>query len=126
MGDGRFVGEKATLASQRAVRDAAKQFNLPTRQIAASIRSGPQLLDLAGVDVMTIPLAAAQEFVNMSVGHPAALPEAAKITDRTAEDYPVQLNDTLDVENAGFDTLWDVPDLLVEACDELDRCDPNS
>ncbi|MDD4891743.1 MAG: transaldolase family protein [Phycisphaerae bacterium] len=115
LGDGKMVGEKATLASRRAVAEAAEKHHLPTRQIAASIRFGEQIVDLAGVDVMTIPIAAAEQYL--------ALPNTP-LTDRRRQNYRVEFADLLDVEIAGFDDLWDVPDVLVEACDELDRRDP--
>jgi transaldolase len=115
LGDGNLVGEKATLASCRAVAEAARKHRLPTRQIAASLRSGQQIADLAGVDVITMPVAAADEFLS--------LPDP-QIVSRRNEDYDVQLADTVEVEEAALDELWDVPDVLAEACDELDKRDP--
>lgn len=115
LGDGRFVGEKTTLASQRAVADAARKHHLPTRQIAASIRSGGQIANLAGVDVLTIPVAAAEA---------SAAQPPAKIVRCTERDYAVQFTDSPEVDEARFDELWEVPDVLAEACDELDRRDP--
>jgi len=47
LGDGRMVGEKATLASQAAVHRLSESTGRMTRQIAASIRSGEQVRDLA-------------------------------------------------------------------------------
>ncbi|MBN1835902.1 MAG: hypothetical protein JW820_08625 [Spirochaetales bacterium] len=57
LGGGLMVGEKATLASQRAVRRVSESSRRRTHQIAASTRSGEQVRDLAGVDVMTMPVA---------------------------------------------------------------------
>lgn len=56
LGDGLGAGEKATWASQRAVRGLAAGRASSTRQIAASIREAAQLPLLAGIDVLTIPL----------------------------------------------------------------------
>lgn len=112
LGDGCHIGEKAALASCRAVSELRSRLGLPTRQIAASMRSGQQVVDLAGIDVLTMPTAAAEEFL--------ALPDP-HIVDCRGEDYDIQLNDTVIVEQAGLDNLWDVPDVLAEACDELDR-----
>ena len=56
LGDGRNVGEKAMLASQRAV---TKVSGGATKHIAASLRGAQQIADLAGVDVFTIPTAVA-------------------------------------------------------------------
>ena len=61
LGDGLMVGEKATLASQAAVTKVSREAKKPTREIAASMRGGSQVRDLAGVDVMTIPTATAAE-----------------------------------------------------------------
>ena len=47
LGDGLLVGEKATLASQAAVTRVSRQAKKPTRQIAASMRGGSQVRDLA-------------------------------------------------------------------------------
>src|SRR5262245_24919295 len=59
LGDGKFVGEKATLATQRAIRDLRAQRGLPSRLIGASMRAAEQLYDLAGLDVFTMPTAVA-------------------------------------------------------------------
>lgn len=56
LGDGKNVGEKAMLASQRTV---TKVGGGRTRHIAASLRSAQQVADLAGVDVFTMPTAVA-------------------------------------------------------------------
>jgi transaldolase len=56
LGDGKNVGEKAMLASQRTV---TKVGGGKTRHIAASLRSAQQVADLAGVDVFTMPTAVA-------------------------------------------------------------------
>jgi transaldolase len=63
LGEPENIGEKTTLASQEAVK-ALKQKDpsVPTQQIAASVRNGQQIADLAGVDVFTMPPKAAQEF----------------------------------------------------------------
>lgn len=60
LGDGRYVGEKATLASQKAVTIYSKNNKVPTRQIAASMREPVQTAYLAGVDVFTMPVAVAK------------------------------------------------------------------
>ncbi len=62
-GTGELVGEKVTLATQQALRSARKNYEeVGTRLIAASIRNGEQVAFLAGLDVLTIPPAATQEF----------------------------------------------------------------
>ena len=52
LGDGKMVGEKAMLASQRAVK---KVGGGKTKHIAASLRGAGQVADLAGIDVYTMP-----------------------------------------------------------------------
>jgi len=60
LGDGRMVGEKATLHSQRAISEHRARGGR-TRQIAASMREASQVAALAGVDVFTMPTALAQD-----------------------------------------------------------------
>ncbi len=116
LGSGEMVGEKATLASQRAVADVRQAHaRFKTRQIAASIRSGEQPVLLAGVDVMTLPISAADEFLRL---------DDPELTDRTDRDYDVQLNQGVKPSDVALDTLWDVPDELADACDALDGRDP--
>ncbi|MBI4715069.1 MAG: hypothetical protein HY760_03880 [Nitrospirae bacterium] len=69
LGDGTFVGEKVTLATQRAIDGAKRQeTGIRTRLIGASIRDGGQVVSLAGLDVLTIPPGALQEFLAMIKG----------------------------------------------------------
>ncbi len=63
IGDGAYVGEKAVLASQKTIRELREGYGIPTRQIGASFRSGRQVLDLAGLDVMTLPPKVATEIL---------------------------------------------------------------
>ena len=66
VGGGELVGEKVTLATQEALLDVRKQYSeIGTRLIGASIRSGEQVAFLAGLDVMTIPPGAMEEFLGM-------------------------------------------------------------
>ena len=82
LGDGLMVGEKATLASQRAVTAISRDSGKRTLQIAASMRGPSQLADLAGVDVMTIPVATATE---------ARASLKGQWRSRLKEDYAVKL-----------------------------------
>ena len=117
LGDGLMVGEKATLASQAAVTKVSRQAKKPTRQIAASMRGGSQVRDLAGVDVMTIPTATAAEAREKLDG---------KWTSRLTESYRVALAPGIDAGKSGLSALWDVTDKeeklaasLAEACSRL-------
>ena len=58
--DGRWVGERATLASQATVAKLRQDLGISTRQIAASLRNGEQVSTLAGVDVFTMPTPVAE------------------------------------------------------------------
>ena len=114
LGDGTYVGEKATLASQAAVRKL-RQMNLTdSRQIGASFRAGKQVLDLAGVDVMTMPPKVASELLSMGLA-----PD--QIADRTAADYRPPLNEGVDPDAIRLNTLWDVGEELVACADALEK-----
>jgi len=100
LGDGKFVGEKATVASQRAVNELREAHpGIATRQIAASLRSGGQVADLAGVDVLTIPPKAAQELLD--AGRPA--PREAE-----PREFEVAFAGGRSAAEAGVDVLWEI------------------
>jgi len=65
LGDGAGAGEKTVLASQKYVREVSTKYS--TRQIAASLRQGSQVVALAGVDVLTIPPKVAAEAATLEV-----------------------------------------------------------
>ena len=110
LGDGRNVGEKATLATQREVLDLRKAGRTKTKLIAASIRSGAQIGDLAGVDVFTMPTKAADEYRS----HPKA-----KVTSQVPNDPPVSLTSGVTLEQFAGQTLWTVPPKFKDAVDDL-------
>ncbi|MFA5423926.1 MAG: transaldolase family protein [Phycisphaerae bacterium] len=114
LGDGSYIGEKATLASQAAIRKLRKQGKVQTKQIGASFREGEQIRDLAGIDVMTMPPKVAEQFKNLNLS-----PD--RITDKTKADYSVGVNNETDIEKAGLDTLWDIPDKLIKCVDDLEK-----
>jgi transaldolase len=114
LGDGAYVGEKATLASQTALRKLREQKLTPSKQIGASFRAGTQVQDLAGIDVMTIPPKVANDFLSMGVA-----PD--QITDRTTTDYTPGLNKDVDTRAIRLDTLWDIDDGLVACVDVLEK-----
>jgi transaldolase len=119
LGPGENVGERATLASQAGLRALAESHDVLSRQIGASLRSGDQIRDLAGLDVFTMPPAAAGEFVGSGF-------VLADINDRTGEDYPVTLNEGVDRDAIRIDTLWDINDEVVACLDALDNEDIDS
>jgi transaldolase len=102
LGDGRLVGEKATLASQQEVKVFAQALpQCETKQIAASIRDAEQLERLAGVDVMTIPTQVAADARQRLEG---------EWTSRLAEEYVVTLAPQVDAAEIHVDKLWSVAD----------------
>ena len=115
LGDGELVGERAVLASQEVVRTLRRRPGAGSRQIGASIRSGRQVETLAGLDVITMPTGAADEFLDLP---------APDLRPRAAGELTVKLNDGVDPRAVALETLWEVPEGLERACDELDRRDP--
>ncbi|MHC4481772.1 MAG: transaldolase family protein [Planctomycetota bacterium] len=113
LGDGSYVGERATLASQAAVRALREERGLQTLQIGASFRQGEQVRDLAGIDVMTIPPKAAREFLDLGLA-----PD--DVVDKTGQAYTPGLSEDVDPDSAGLNTLWDVDERLVACLDELE------
>jgi transaldolase len=114
LGDGSFIGEKATLASQTAVRQLRQQGKTPSKQIGASFREGGQVRDLAGIDVMTIPPKVAGEFKGLG-------PSPEELSDKTEMDYTPGVTNKKDIDDTRLDTLWDIPDELVACCDNLEK-----
>ena len=100
LGSGAYVGEKATLAAQQAVREVREaQPACRTRLIAASMRSGQQVYDLAGVDVMTVPPRAMEEFFRTS-------PLPSYMHNRLDSEYEMGVE--RDMER--LDVLWEITD----------------
>jgi transaldolase len=100
IGDGKFVGEKVTLASQAGLHELrAADATIPTEQIAASMRNAGQMISLAGVDVFTLPPKAVQEFY--AEGH---TPD--DIRSRLNENYSVTITDPAYQESVA--ALWTI------------------
>lgn len=99
LGDGVNAGEKATLASQRQLRVLAAD-GIVVKQIGASMRSGQQCMDLLGLDVFTIPTAAAKEFV-------AKNPDPSTLRDRTKDDPAVGFATGVDAAADHLHCFWE-------------------
>jgi len=100
LGDGKYVGEKVTLASQAGVRELREADDtIPTHQIAASMRNAEQMVSLAGLDVFTIPPKAVEEFYKNGY-------KPEDITSRLNEKYEVHLADTTD--KSSVEVLWTI------------------
>lgn len=59
------LGEKVTLASDKLLKFLRVKKEEHTHLIAASIRSGDQVMNLGGVDVLTIPPEVAEEYLEL-------------------------------------------------------------
>lgn len=111
LGDGKYVGEKTTLASQAAVRELREAHDdIPTHQIAASMRNAEQMVALAGVDVFTVPPKAVEEF--FAHGY-----KPEEITSRLQERYEVTLADTTD--KSSVEVLWTIDDRFKQFAQNL-------
>ncbi|MEY4672772.1 MAG: Transaldolase [Planctomycetota bacterium] len=116
LSDGVNAGEKATLASQRVLRRLRKSPGIDVRQIGASMRSGQQCLDLVGLDVFTIPTAAAKEFVQKN-------PAPETVRDRTADDPAVTFATGVDAVADKLGVFWTVDDTFEKAMCKLAALD---
>lgn len=113
LGGGEYVGERAALASQAVVTLLRQTRGAPSRQIAASLRNGGQVRDLAGVDVLTMPPKVAEEFLGL------ALPPE-EITDCKGRLYDPALDERVDPHVARVDTLWRLDDGLIACLSDLE------
>ena len=110
LGPGDNVGEKATLACQRnliALRDAGRSN---THLIGASMRTGAQVVTLAGLDVFTMPTGVAAGYREQP---------AETIANRVQDDPEVPLHDGVSFEAFNAGTLWDIPADFRAATDAL-------
>lgn len=106
------IGEKTTLASDEAVKMIRKSNrDIPTSQIAASMRSGAQVPVLAGVDVFTMPPKVAEEYLAMDVSKEDVHP-------RRAEDLQVQLSDTALNRVIPIESLWEIDEDFIEFAED--------
>ncbi len=112
LGDGKLVGEKATLSTQKIVDYFVQQYAVSTKLIAASLRNASQLDSLAGVNVFTIPTKVAADGKETLSGD---------FLSRTDEVYPVTLNPGVSANEIGFSKLWEVTDKELELAEEFDR-----
>lgn len=116
LGSGNYVGEKATLASQQAIRSLREGRGFETRQIGASLRSYEQCLNLAGIDVLTSPPKVAAELLSKRN-------ELPPIENQLGQNYVPGIGHDVDPARIGLDTLWDIEDRLVACVDDLERED---
>lgn len=114
LGSGNYIGEKATLASQKVLSELREKNVTTARQIGASFRSGEQVNDLAGIDVMTMPPKVARDFLSLEL-------KTDQITSRIHSEYSPGINDDIDWKSVALSTLWDVDEKLVKCIDCLEN-----
>lgn len=100
LGDGKWVGEKAVISSQRWINKLTAEDQVKTKLIVASLREAEQLKSLAGVNVYTIPPAVAKNGRNTLDGI---------FDSQVNTDYKAEFNNDSE-EKFRFDTIWAVKD----------------
>lgn len=115
LGDGRNVGERATLASQAVVAKLREEGKSVSRQIAASMREAGQVSTLAGVDVHTMPVKVAKGFLAMN-------PDPDAIASNVHADLAVNLNPEADTARVAV--LWEVDSRIQALAAELASGNP--
>ena len=110
LGDGKNIGEKATLATQREVLKLRRAKRTDSLLIGASMRDGAQVPALVGVDIFTIPPKVAAQYEERP------LDELARQVER---DPLVTFTKGMKLDDLRAATLWDVPKPFREAVDQL-------
>jgi transaldolase len=116
LGDGQGVGEKATLATQRALRTLPEGRPL---LIGASMRTAHQAAELAGLDVFTMPTSVARDLAAGKV-------DASSLRDRTGDEVAVTLAPGHDPAAVGLPSLWEVTPELHAAAARLGGLAPET
>lgn len=111
LGDGKYVGEKANMATQVALCELRSKGRTSTRLIAASMRSASQVADLAGCDVFTMPPKVAADFLG-------ANPDPATLGIQVGREFQ------LPSDSPWLGTLWDVSEAVVDMTDALAHAGP--
>ncbi len=119
LGDGAYVGQRATLASQAAIRRLRTTKGTPSRQIGASFREPGQVRDLAGIDVMTMPPRIAAGYLDLMI-------PPGRIVNRSSARYRPTLAEGVDPRTFRVDTLWNLEPGLVACVDKLDIENPDA
>lgn len=115
-GTGECVGEKTVRATQRMLRNLRQSGHTESFLIAASMRSGKQVADLAGVDVMTMPVSAVQEYAQNPDPEPV---------DHTDENLHVPMMPGFTTADVNGNTLWDVTESFQRVSQQLTGLDPD-
>lgn len=116
LGDGKWVGEKAVISSQRWINKLASEDKTGTKLITASIRDKKQLESLAGVNVFTIPPAVAEKGRELLSGE--------FVSQVNTEYNPVFNNNS--EERFRLDTIWTVKEEELEFARYIDKNVPET
>ena len=119
LGDGKNAGEKATLASQRALRQLQSRGGPTVRQIGASMRNGNQVDDLLGLDVFTMPTGAAKGFLDLQR-------DPATLADKTGNDPQVAFAPGVDADGEKLNAFWHIDSEFEQAVDNAAKLDTNT
>jgi transaldolase len=114
LGSGMYVGEKATLTSQAVIKQLRKRKLSSSRQIGASFREALQVVNLAGIDVMTLPPKVASEFLSRNLS-------PADLSDRTSSTCAPGVEPNVDRDALRLDTLWNVTIQLINCIENLEK-----
>jgi transaldolase len=117
LGSGENVGEKTVRSTQRHLRALRQSGRSESFLIAASMRGGQQVGDLAGVDIMTMPISVAEEYAADPVDEPA---------DHTEEELHVPMEPGFTSADFNGNTLWEVNELFQRVTQELIADDPDN
>lgn len=110
LGEGRDVGEKATLATQRELLHLRKVGRTRSQLIGASMREGVQVAALAGLDVFTMPPKIASQYENEP---------AAALSSRVEDDPPVEFGKGIALDDFNGASLWEVSEAFKESVERL-------
>jgi transaldolase len=110
LGDGRNVGEKTTLATQRALLGLREKKLSKTCLIGASMRDAGQVSSLAGVDVYTIPPKVAAQYRQSP---------AATLRSQVDVDPPVTAAQGVRLQDFNASSLWEVPAAFEKCVQDL-------
>jgi len=106
-----LVGEKVALATQEALLDIRKHCpEVTSKLIGASIRNGAQVKFLAGLDVLTIPPAAMEQFLSSE--------NSGFIGSNIGKEIQPGIDSNHSMASR-FPKLWEVPESFRQFVDDL-------
>ena len=110
LGDGKNIGEKATLATQMELLKLREAKRTHSLLIAASMREGAQVPALGGLDVFTMPPKVVAQYESSPLDEPSRQIE---------QDPTILLAEGITLEDFRAQTLWGVSEPFKKAVDRL-------